>query len=262
MLLEKKNIGDAMITLQELCTDLEEFLNTSDYKDYCDNGLQVEGTNEIKHFATGVSASLATIQAAADLGVQALIVHHGMFWNGDPYAVVGTKREKLNTLLKHGISLLAYHLPLDGNTEVGNNWKAAKDLGWRNLQPFGEYKGNYLGVKGTVPKQGVRDFQMELEEYYQHPAHCALGGNETVETAALVSGGAYKLLPEAAQQGVDCFITGNFDEPAWHHAYEEKINFFAMGHSATERVGPKALGELIQDKYSLKYTFIDIPNPF
>lgn len=251
-----------MITLQELCRDLEEFLNVGDYKDYCDNGLHVEGATEINHFATAVTASLATIQAAVDLGVQALIVHHGMFWKGDPYAVVGTKREKLNLLLKHDISLLAYHLPLDGNSEVGNNWKAAKDLGWNGLEPFAEYKGIHLGVKGTFPGLGVRNFQRKLEEYYQHSAHCALGGNDTIKSAALVSGGAYKLLPEAAKEGIDCFITGNFDEPAWHHAYEEKINFFAMGHSATERVGPKALGEFLKEKYSLKYSFIDITNPF
>lgn len=251
-----------MITLQELCRDLEQFLSVSDYKDYCDNGLQVEGTAEINHFATAVTASLATIQAAVDLGVQALIVHHGMFWNGDPYAIVGTKREKLDLLLKNGISLLAYHLPLDGNSEVGNNWKAAKDLGWDSLEPFGEYKGIHLGVKGTFPGQDVRDFQRKLEEYYKHAAHCALGGNDTIKSAALVSGGAYKLLPEAAKEGIDCFITGNFDEPAWHQSYEEKINFFAMGHSATERVGPKALGDFLMEKYSLNYTFIDIPNPF
>lgn len=251
-----------MITLQELCHDLNEFLSVRDYKDYCDNGLQVEGVREIKHFATAVTASLATIQAAVDIGAQALIVHHGMFWNGDSHRVVGVKREKLNYLLKHDISLLAYHLPLDGNKEIGNNWKAAKDLGWENLEPFAEYKGVYLGVKGTFSRKKITEFQKNLEDYYQHSAHCALGGKEIVESAALVSGGAYKLLTEAAKEGIDCFITGNFDEPAWHHAYEEKINFFALGHSATERVGPKALGELIREKYSLKYSFIDIPNPF
>ncbi len=251
-----------MITLQELCQEIDAFLEVREFKDYCDNGIQVEGKEKITHIATAVTASLETIREAASLGVQALIVHHGLFWHGDPYPVVGAKMEKLRTLLSHGISLLAYHLPLDGNRNVGNNWKAAKDLGWSDLEPFGEFKGSYLGVKGRFPRMERGEFQKRLEQYYQHPAACALGGKEVVESAALVSGGAYKLLPNAAKEKADCFITGNFDEPAWHIAREEGINFFAMGHSATERIGPKALGEYIEEAFKVKNTFIDLPNPF
>lgn len=245
-----------MITLQEFCRYLNELLKIDEFADYCENGLQVEGTSSIKKVATAVSASLATIQAAVEADVQALIVHHGLFWNADPYAVLGTKKEKLQLLLKHNISLLAYHLPLDAHQEFGNNWKAAHDLGWTDLQPFD------IGVKGTVGGISRDEFQKKLEEYYQHLAHCALGGIDYIETAALISGGAYKSLLDAASQNIDCFITGNFDEPAWHQAHEEKINFYALGHSATERVGPKALGEHIQQQFGLETIFIDIPNPF
>jgi dinuclear metal center YbgI/SA1388 family protein len=251
-----------MITLQELCLYLNDFLNVGMFKDYTDNGIQVEGSKEINRLATAVTASLATIKEAEELEVQALIVHHGLFWNGDSYGIVGTKKEKLFHLLKNDISLLGYHLPLDANKEIGNNWKAAKDLGWTNLEPFGEYKGTYLGVKGKFPKQDVNEFLKNLEIYYQHPAHCALGGKAAVESCALISGGAYKMLSQAAKEGVDCFITGNFDEPAWHQAFEENINFIALGHSATERIGPKALGEHLREKFSLESVFIDVPNPF
>ncbi len=251
-----------MITLQALCQEMDAFLDIGGFKDYCDNGIQVEGNPEIAHFATAVTASLDAIKAAARLGAQALIVHHGIFWQGDPYPVLGIKKEKLKLLLEHGISLLAYHLPLDGHREIGNNWKAAVDMGWKNLEPFGEFKGAFLGVKGKFSKMETLQFQKKLEEYYRHPSTSALGGKDEVESAALVSGGAYKLLSSAAKEKVDCFITGNFDEPAWNDAHESKINFFAMGHTATERVGPKALGEYIQKKFSLKHTFIDTPNPF
>lgn len=251
-----------MISLQELCNYLNELLEAKNYKDYCDNGLQIQGKPKIGKIGTAVSASLETIQTAVEQGVDALIVHHGMFWSRDSQIIIGTKREKIRLLLQNEISLLAYHLPLDSQKELGNNWKAAKDLGWTNLEPFGEINGVAEGVKGCFPPQKIDAFQSSLEVYYQHTAHCALGGKSTVETAALVSGGAYRMLSEAAKEGVDCFVTGNFDEPAWPQSFEEGINFFAMGHSATERVGPRALGEHLKENFALEYTFIDTLNPF
>ncbi|NGX42118.1 MAG: hypothetical protein K940chlam7_00395 [Chlamydiae bacterium] len=251
-----------MITLQELCLTLDELLDVPTFSDYCPNGLQVQGTPEIKKVATAVSASLATIQTAVDHGVNALIVHHGMFWKGDSYVVSGVKREKLHLLLKNNISLLAYHLPLDAHQELGNNWKAAQDMQWKNLTPFGEFNGTPIGVKGTINPQSVSDFQKTLENYYQHPANCVFGGKQEVESVGLISGGAYKMISDAIREGLDCFVTGNFDEPVWHQAFEEKVNFFAMGHSATERIGPQALGNHLKEHFGIESTFIDIPNPF
>lgn len=251
-----------MVNLTSLCSYLEELLQSSKFPDYCVNGLQVEGNPKIKRFATAVSASLQTIELAAACGVQALIVHHGLFWNGDNPVITGSKREKLNLLLKNNISLLSYHLPLDAHQQLGNNWKAAKDLGWTKLTPFGLSKGIPIGVLGTIRPTSRGKFQDILEKYYQHPATYALGGKEKISKVALISGGAYRSLPEAALAGADCFITGNFDEPAWNQAFEEKINFFAMGHSATERIGPQALGNHLQHKFGIDHHFLDTPNPF
>lgn len=251
-----------MIKLKELHVCLEEFLRSSLVSDYCPNGIQVEGKKEISRIATAVSASLETIQDAIAWGADALIVHHGIFWSGDSYVVSGAKKEKLKLLLANEISLLAYHLPLDIHQELGNNWKAAQDMGWRNLQPFGIYKGMAIGVKGEIPLQTRDSFKETLENYYQHPAACAFGGKEYVQTAALISGGAYKNISDGITEGVDCFITGNFDEPAWNQAFEGGINFFALGHTATERIGPKALGEYLEKQFCCDYRFIDTKNPF
>lgn len=251
-----------MIELADLCLYLDEFLQPAAFSDYCINGLQVEGSRKISKIATAVSASLQTIEVAAATGVQALLVHHGLLWHNDVPQVIGSKREKLKLLLSHGINLLAYHLPLDAHEKIGNNWKAARDMGWKNLTPFGFYKGIPIGVMGTVPLTSRDKFQKKLEEYYQHPATYALGGKEKIQKVALVSGGAYKSISEAALAGADCFITGNFDEPVWHQAFEEKINFYALGHSATERIGPKALGEHLEKRFEIKHQFLDIPNPF
>lgn len=251
-----------MITLQELCEHLDHRLEIDQFKDGCPNGLQVEGRQEIRSVATAVTSSLNVIKLAVEAGVQALIVHHGMFWNRDEFPVVGTKKQKLELLLKNEISLLAYHLPLDAHQEFGNNWKAARDLNWNDLEPFGEFGGTFIGVKGRFPKISVNRFQRQIEDYYGRPAHVAAGGAEEVRSAALISGGAYREAAQAAKEGIDCFITGNFDEPAWHTAFEEKVNFFAMGHSASERVGPMALREYIFDNLGVESIFIDEENPF
>lgn len=251
-----------MITLKELCAYSDALLPSLGITDYCINGLQIEGDSKIERLATGVSASLATIKAAIDFGAKALIVHHGIFWSGDNYAITGSKKEKIKLLMDHGISLLAYHLPLDMHENLGNNWKAAKDMGWTDLKPFGFSKGIAIGVQGNLHNIGVDSFQKSLENYYLHPAHVALGGKKQIQTAALISGGAHKSITEATTAGIDCFITGSFDEPTWHQAFEEKINFFALGHSATERVGPQALGDHLSKHFNLQYKFLDIPNPF
>lgn len=256
------NMGSIMITLQELCQYLEGLLQASSFTDYCTNGVQIEGRAKIKKIATGVSASLSTIQEAVNSRCDALIVHHGIFWSKDSYVIKGVKREKIKLLLDNDISLLAYHLPLDASQTYGNNWTAAKEMGWKNLEPFGFYNGIPIGVKGSFKPQKREKFIQTLEKYYLHPAHTALGGKEIVSNAALISGGAHKNITEAIAEGVDCYVTGSFDEPIWHQAFEEKINFFAMGHANTERIGPIALGKHLKDHFGIKCEFIDIQNPF
>lgn len=251
-----------MVKLQELSADLESLLSSKGVIDYCPNGLQVEGKKEIFKLATAVSASLETIEEAVKVGADALIVHHGLFWKGDSYIIQGVKKEKLNRLFMNGISLIAYHLPLDIHPTLGNNWKAAIDLGWSDLQPFGLLNGVYAGVKGRIKAESREAVKNKLEQYYEHSAISALGGKEFIESIALVSGGAYRSLAEAANEDIDAFVTGNFDEPAWHQAFEEKVNFFALGHSATERVGPIALAKYLEEKYSIPCEFLDIKNPF
>lgn len=251
-----------MITLQELCAYLNKQLQPNPISDYCLNGMQIEGKKHIHKIATGVSANLATIQEAAAWGADALLVHHGLFWNHDSPLISGVKKEKLNLLFNSNISLLAYHLPLDAHQEFGNNWRAALDMEWNHLEPFCFTNGLFIGVRGKIKKTRRADFQKKLEDYYQHPSYAALGGKEEIETVALVSGGGYRFITEAIKENLDCFITGNYDEPVWNQAMEEKMNFFALGHSATEKIGPRALGAHLSQIFKLEHQFIDIFNPF
>lgn len=251
-----------MIKLEDLRRYLDELLPLNKLVDFCPNGLQVEGKHSISQLATAVSASQATLEAAAAKGSDALIVHHGLFWNRDSYVINGVKRKKLFLLLEQEISLFGYHLPLDIHPQFGNNWKAAQDLGWTDLQPFGVMNGVPIGVKGKISPTSRKDLKHQLETYYQHPATCAWGGPEIIQTVALISGGAHKSLLDAAQEKIDAFITGSFDEPNWYQASEEGINFFALGHAATERIGPRALAQHLEQVFHIPCHFLDVENPF
>lgn len=250
----------SVITLQELSDYLRKLYESPISGDYCENGLQFEGKKQIKKAATAVTASLATIEAAAEAGADALITHHGLFWKGESTNIVGVKKKRLEILFRHNISLFGFHLPMDAQQEIGNNWRAARDLGWNNLEPFGLMNGVPIGVKGNFAAKSRQSFQKELEKYYDHSATTAFGGKETIQSAALISGGAYRSLSDAAKENIDSFITGNFDEPAWHMALEEGINFYAMGHAATEKIGPRALAEKLSKIVPTQ--FLDIENPF
>lgn len=246
-----------MITLQELCAYTDELLDEAANRDYCPNGLQVEGKEEITSVATAVSASLETIQKAKELEVDALFVHHGLFWKNVELRICGPLKAKIEILLDSNISLFGYHLPLDYHKELGNNWRAAKEMGWDNLKEFED-----MGVSGTIPPTSPADFTKQLEEFYSHKAHHAAGSSEKIERVALISGGAHWSLKEAIAEGFDAFVTGSFDEPMWQMARESKTHFFALGHSATEEIGVRSLGEHLAKKFDLKTNFIASDNPF
>ncbi|ADZ18890.1 MULTISPECIES: Nif3-like dinuclear metal center hexameric protein [Chlamydia] len=247
----------------DLLVYLNDLLSPESFPDYCPNGLQVGSPgSDIQKIAVGVTADLPAIRAAIEIEANVLIVHHGLFWKGMPYPITGMLYDRIQYLIKHDIQLLAYHLPLDAHPLIGNNWKVAHDLQWTNLQPFGSFLP-HLGVQGSFSPTPIKLFIENLSAYYQSPIKAqALGGKEIISSAALISGGAYKELSQAILCNVDCFITGNFDEPAWSTAMENHLHFLAFGHTATEKVGPKALAHYLQTHLQIPSTFIDTDNPF
>jgi dinuclear metal center YbgI/SA1388 family protein len=246
----------------ELANYLSAFLDPLKIEDAAPNGLQVANTGPIFKIATAVTASLETIEQAVALGVQALIVHHGIFVKGDSYSVTGTKYRKIKLLIDHDIALLGYHLPLDAHREVGNNWQAARDLGLQNLEPFLEYGKIYLGVIGSTPEPiSMLEFQHKVEIYYGRPA-AAVAVKDIISSVAIVSGAGEKFIKDAARAGADCYITGRVDEPVWDIAHEENISFLGLGHYGTETVGPKALALYVQEKLGISSSFIQTENPF
>lgn len=241
---------------------IDQLLSVSSFADGCINGIQVEGKSSIAHVATSVSATLKSIQKAKRIGADVLIVHHGLFLKGKDLVIQDSMREKLKILLEENITLLTYHLPLDAHMELGNNWPAAKLLDFFDLEPFGLFGGKYIGVKGRCAPTTAALLKKKLEHFYGRKADVALFGPKNIETFALVSGSGHKLLMDAVHDEVDCLITGTSDEPVWFQAREEKIHFYALGHSATEKLGVQLLGEHLAEEFELKHTFIDDDNQF
>lgn len=251
-----------MMTIHDLIRWLSDTLQPELIKDYCPNGLQVEGKTQIHKIVTGVTASEALIDAAIEARADAILVHHGYFWKGEKPEITGMKRRRLKKLLSHDINLLGYHLPIDVHPELGNNAQLGKLMGMLDMQPVASIKPNGVLMRGRLASPIPREKLVErlANELNRQPL-LEPGGSEMIETAAWCTGGGQGYIDAAADIGVDVFISGEISEQTTHSARECGINFIAAGHHATERYGAKAVGEKIAESFDVDVEFIDIYNP-
>jgi len=252
-----------MMQRRYLENHLNDLLTINLIKDYCPNGLQIQGKNEIKKIITGVTATQALIEQAIAQKADALLVHHGFFWKNEAYAIRGMKHKRIKALLEHDINLFAYHLPLDAHAELGNNAQLGKLLSIDNAKPLLGLKPEGIVMQGALNKPlSAQEFSEQISTRLQRQClHIAATSNKTIKTVAWCTGGGQGYIEAAAEQGIDAFITGEASEQTTHIAREMDIHFFAAGHHATERYGIKALGEYLQQKFDLAVEFIDIDNP-
>ncbi|MFM2656572.1 Nif3-like dinuclear metal center hexameric protein [Vibrio owensii] len=242
---------------------LNEKLSPQLIKDYAPNGMQVEGKSEIKRIVTGVTASQALIDKAIELEADALLVHHGYFWKGEPEPIRGMKGKRIRSLIKSDINLYGYHLPLDIHPESGNNAELARLL---DIEVEGGLEGHPQSVAlfGRL-KQAMTgaDFANKINHVLnREPLHIAPDNAEKmIETVGWCTGGGQDFIELAAQHGLDAFISGEISERTTYTARELDIHYFSAGHHATERYGIKALGEWLAQEHGLDVTFIDIDNP-
>lgn len=243
----------------ELESYLDEFLKCSTFRDYCPNGLQVEGRAHVDVIATGVTASFALIEAAVNAGADALLVHHGYFWKGEDARLVGTRRERIALLLARDLNLFAYHLPLDAHPEVGNNAMLALQLG---LQVEGRFGDQDIAAHGRLA-QAMRlgDLADLLGTRLGRPPLLIGDRARTVQRIAWCTGAAQGYLEEAVRLGVDAYISGEVSEQTYHLACESGVAFLGAGHHATERYGVQALGQHLANRFGLQHRYIEIPNP-
>ncbi len=249
-----------MVQLDELHRYCNEILDVASFDDYAPNGLQVEGRPGVECLVVAVTASLETIEAAIAAGADALLVHHGYFWKGEPAPIVGMKRRRIARLLESGISLLAYHLPLDAHPEFGNNVVLAEVLG---IEVDGVLPGGGgLVMRGRLPRS------MAAQELRDHiaarlgrsPLHIA-GQTGRIRTVGWCTGAAQGYCELAARAGLDAFISGEVSEQTTHVCRELGIDYFAAGHHATERYGVQALGRHLSQHLGLRWKFLDLDNP-
>ncbi len=253
------------ISRQQLQQMLEEKLGASRIKDYCPNGLQVEGKSQIQKVVTGVTASQKLLDAAVAAGADAILVHHGYFWKGEDYVVTGVKKRRLQTLLNHDINLLAYHLPLDIQPELGNNARLGQLLQLENVRPLTVAEPLGVVMLGDVPSchqsRSAKDWAAVLETLLQRQPLVHPAGPATINTIGWCSGGGQGYIEVAAQAGADLFFSGEVSEQTIHSADELGIHFIAAGHHATERYGIQALGQWLAAQTGIEVEFIDLPNP-
>jgi dinuclear metal center YbgI/SA1388 family protein len=234
-------------------------LDVSRFRDYCPNGLQVEGRPEVRRIVTGVTASLALLQAAVAQGADAVLVHHGYFWKGEAAPIVGVKRQRIKLLLDHDISLFGFHLPLDAHPELGNNAQLGRRLGFEVEEWVGEQGLIAVGHLLAPLQLGV--LARRVGDVLARPPLVVGDSDKPIARIAWCSGGAQGHFEQAAACGVDAYLTGEASEHNVHFARESGIGFISAGHHATERYGIQALGEHLAAQFGLEHRFIDIPNP-
>lgn len=241
----------------ELSAYLAEYLQIDNYRDYAPNGLQVQGRSEINKIVTGVTACQALIDKAVEINADAILVHHGYFWKSEPQVITGFKQQRIKTLLTKDINLFGYHLPLDGHNEVGNNVLLGQLWGLDEIA-----EPNDLVRLGKLPQaMKIVDFKQTVDKSLQRESLWLEGGPAEIRTVAWCSGGAQGYIDKAIAMGADVFISGEVSEQTTHLAKECGIHYLAAGHHATERLGIKALGEHLANKFGLDCTFVDIDNP-
>ena len=249
-----------MTEIAELVAYCADRLAVGAFEDYCPNGLQVQAGDRVSRLISGVTASQALIEAAAARGADALLVHHGYFWKGEAAPLTGMKGRRVATLFRHGISLLAYHLPLDAHPDLGNNRRLGDLLGVVNARPLEGQQGLLWCGELPAPLEAPA-FAVQVAQILGREPLLVAGGTHPVRRLAWCTGGAQGYIERAADLGVDAYLTGEVSEPTVHTARECGLHFYAAGHHATERYGVQALGAELAARFGISHEFIDIPNP-
>ena len=247
----------------ELMRYLDELLDAARFRDYCPNGLQVEGCADVRRVVLGVTACQALVDAAITRQADAILVHHGWFWRGEDGRVNGFRKARLKALLQHDINLVAYHLPLDSHAELGNNAQLARALGWSGDGRFGEQDIGWYGRLDT-PETLAGLAQRVARELGREPL--VVGApQQPIRRVAWCSGGAQNLFEEAIRLGVDVYLSGEISEQHVHLARESGVAYVVAGHHATERFGVRALAAHLAGRFGrdgdCEFEFVDIDNP-
>jgi len=245
--------------LSELTSYLDTFLRVREVPDWGGalNGLQVDSPREVVRVAVAVDAAQSCIDRAVEWGADLLLVHHGLFWDGN-VPVTGRRYRRLRSILAAELAVYAAHLPLDVHPEVGNNAVLARELGIEPRGWFGDYKGTPVGVWGELDV-GRDELRARAQAALGGPVLLVPGGPERIRRAGVITGGGADEIGAAVAAGLDAFVTGEARHHNYFDAEEGGINLLLGGHYATETWGVRALAQHLADTFGLEWTFIDHP---
>lgn len=251
-----------MLVRDRLVSYCDKLLACEQFKDYCPNGLQVAGSQSIEKIVTGVSASEALIHAAINADADAILVHHGYFWRGDEPVITGMLHQRLSLLLEHNINLLAYHLPLDAHSHLGNNVQLSKHMAWSTPRLLTAHNTPDIIFQTELATAMTHDDMFDqLSAGLERQPLMIEGHARTIKHIAWCTGAAQDFITIAAANGMDAYLSGEVSERTFHQARELGISYFAIGHHASERYGIQALGEHLANEFTIAHQFIDIDNP-
>lgn len=239
-----------------------ERLNIADFKDYCANGLQLEGDErEVKKIALGVTITVELIEKAIEIDADLILVHHGLFWDRDPHVIKGPLRKRLKLLFDAGLAVAGYHLPLDFHETLGNNIQLANLLGLKETEGILNTPRYSEGMMGNTKFSDIESFSNHLEQILGRKPLVLPYGPKKLQKVAIVSGGAQGYFPRAIEEGADCFITGEASEQNFSMSKEHGVHFISAGHYHTEQFGIQALGNDITQQLGIPCEFLRFPNP-
>ena len=253
-------MNEKTVLRDDLANFLANELDINRFRDYCPNGLQVEGRERVDLIVTGVTASLALLEAAREAGADAVIVHHGYFWRGEDARVIGTKQRRLKLLMTNDMNLFAYHLPLDAHPELGNNAQLGKRLGLIADSRFAEQDLGWIG-RADAAMRTVADLAAAVERILGRAPLVIGDTSKPLSRVAWCTGAAQNAFGDAIAAGANVYLSGEISEQTVHLAHESGAVYLACGHHATERYGVQALGEYLANTFGVRHQFIDIPNP-
>lgn len=252
------------MTLNAINDWFNSFLKKEDFSaDISLNGIQIQNSapdsKQIKKIAFAVDACEQTVLAAAKENADLLFVHHGLFW-GHCQTITGATYKRIAAFINNDIALCAYHIPLDANNPYGNNWGLASKLGLKNCENFGTWRGMPVGVKGNLPQAlTIEELTQKVLRKGVKPRSVLPLGKEKIETVGIISGGASDDVATAIEEGLDCFITGEFAHEDYHLAKEMGINVIAGGHYETETIGVNLVKEKVEKELGIECVFVEVP---
>lgn len=243
---------------------LRLLLKPEAFKDYCPNGLCVEGASKVTRVVTGVSFRQELVDEAVRQKADCIVVHHPHgFWSNEPRLPIGALGKRVQTMMRHGISLFGFHLPLDGHPVLGNNILIARGMGLIPEATFMREGQADVGVIAT--HENGFSFDELCRRYTEllgyELAHALPGPASVHSRIAICSGGGTSGLAEAKSLGCDLFLTGEIKESTPIFAAEEGMAILAGGHHRTEVFGVRALATHIERELGIPAAFHDVDNP-